>query len=226
MVRRTLATLLLLGGVMLATRAAAQCFDDPRLIEPCEIADEPHVVVLPAVRPAAPPPRTGAEVSLGAGYGYGGTLMLFGDRWSGPVATASLSILWPPHGRDAWLGIRLLGSYGHQMNGTREGWFLSRGKSLSGWHATWSAAFAVAHALNDRVLVDIYTGLGAIHVRALVRETDGAREDSYILPELTFGSGLDVRLTRFLDLRLGLDLGTCFFATWRIVGSGGILLRF
>ena len=219
-----------------ASQALAQPCDDPQLVGPCEITcevrgpceiiDEPHAAAV--VRAPAPraPSRRGPEVQLGAGYGYGGTYMLLGDRWSGPVATASLSIMWPPHGRDAWAGLRILGSYGHQMNGTRE-LFLSSGKPLSGWHATYSAAAAVGHALSERILGDIYFGLGMLHVQARILEKNGSEtEDNYVWPELTFGSGLVIHLARFLDLRLAVDVGTFFFVTWRVVGSGGLVLRF
>jgi hypothetical protein len=237
MIRTTTTIAALLVVAALAPRAAAQPCDDPHLVGPCEITcrqvipceiiDEPYAAA-PLVQRPAPraPSRRGPEVQLGAGYGYGGAFALFGDRWSGPVATASLSIMWPPYGRDAWVGLRLLGSYGHQMSGTRE-LLLSSAKPLSGWHATYSAALAVGRVFNERVLGDIYLGLGAMHVQARILESGGREtEDDYIWPELTFGSGLVIHLTRFLDLRLAVDLGTFFFVTWRLVGSGGLVLRF
>ena len=235
--RHQIAVVLLLSAV--SATAAAQ-HDEPYFEDP-EQVPAPQVLDIeddPATRASAsrvqvrkaPRRSSGFQVALDATAGYSWYRLDFlqKEEFAGFVYSTSLTFSWDT--RPSRVGLVLRGFYAPDLSGsvqpfrfdvpenaseaTADMWGLQLGffAKYHGFYGTASLVFLYVSEIQ---------GVDTTSQQALA-----SYDDDTVLPELTVGLGYDIDIGDHFSLRLGGEAGTCFFATWRLAATGGLVVKF
>ena len=170
---------------------------------------------------------SGFQVALDATAGYSWYQLNFlsEEEFTGFVYGASLSLSWDT--KPSRVGLILRGFYAPSLEGTVRPFMGSESDATAdmwglylGFFAKYMGFYGTA-SLGVFHVGDIYR---ANHTSSVYAEDNEV--DSTTIPELNVGLGYDIQIGRHLALRLGGEVGTCFFLTWRAAATGGLVVSF
>lgn len=166
-----------------------------------------------------------AALGATAGYAYYHNLIFSEFSLHGPMISGQLDLTWPTE--PARVGVRIKGSYAPKVFGETTPF-------LSGTEYDVEAQALSLHAalLAELGGFSASFGLGFTHIYDVTKlnlppsyGVDEAQGDAATVPEGELNLGYTFWLGDHLGLRLGGEVGTCYFLTWRLSAGAGLMLR-
>ncbi len=226
-----------LSLVLMVPAASAQNVDEPYFEDPdCYPAPPPIIDIddpdastsarRVQVRKASRR-SSGFQVALDATAGYSWYQLDFlsEEEFTGFVYSASLSLSWDT--RPSRVGLILRGFYAPSLYGTVRPFMGNEAEATADMWGLYLGFFGKYKGFYGTA------SLGAFHVGDIYRvdqsspySNQDSKYDSTTIPELNLGLGYDIQIGRHVALRLGGEVGTCFFLTWRAAATGGVVVSF
>lgn len=226
-----------LSLILLVPAAAAQSADEPYFEDPDCYPAPPQIVDIdgPDARSSARRVQvrkaarrsSGFQVALDATAGYSWYQLNFlsEEEFTGFVYGAALTLSWDT--KPSRVGLIIRGFYAPSLVGTVRPFMGSETEATADMWGLYAGFFAKYMGFYGTA------SIGAFHVGNIIRVPNPNNPsysdddvDTTTIPELNVGLGYDIQLGRHLALRLGGEVGTCFFATWRAAATGGLVVSF
>ncbi len=220
--------------VLLVPTAHAQGVDEPYFDSPDCAPAPPTVMDIEDPAPAPVSVRkaarrgSGFQVALDAGAGFSWYQLDFlsEEEFTGFVYSAALTLTWDTH--PSRVGLIVRGFYAPSLSGTVRPFMGSEEEATADMWGVHIGFFGKYKGFYGTA------SLGAFHVGDIYRVSptvsahgvSNAEVDSSTIPELNVGLGYDIEVGRHLALRLGGEVGTCFFLTWRAAATAGLVVSF
>ena len=169
---------------------------------------------------------SGFQVALDATAGINWYRLNFLDEeeFTGFVYSAAMTLTWDTN--PSRVGLVVRGFYAPSLSGTVDPFLNKEADATADMWGVYLGFYGKYKGFWGSA------SIGALHVGSIETDaelTDSEKDDyegSTTIPELSLGLGYDIHLSRHVALRLGGEVGTCFFLTWRAAATGGVVVSF